>query len=546
MTGKKTKKYKMPIIVSLIVGIFFVSCYPLSTGAIKWRIKWDKKLAASKKAFLADTVLVSEKLPNIILIVADDLGLNDVSCYGNSIVQTPHIDALAKEGVKCTEGYVTSAVCAPSRCGILTGRYQERCGFETQETEYYPTNIIEYLTGKYFSEKDSNWVVATKPRYPREWQIAKQGIPPTEITLAELLKKSNYKTGIVGKWHLGQNEKINIPNKRGFDYQYGCYGAFTLYAEKEVQEDIVNYKRASFSAKYQWEMARKDAAMIYENNKKIKHEKQYFTDAIRDRSIQFIEKNKNNPFFLYIPFTAPHEPYQAQLDLYAKEYSLVNNKNKAVYNAIIRSMDNAIGAICQKLEELNIDDNTLIVFLSDNGSASYTGVTDNTPLKGGKLTQFEGGINIPFIFKWKNHLPENITYTKPISSLDIFTTVAAATNTALPNDRIIDGVNLIPYLTNENQNNPHDKLYWRVDHVHVIRKGDYKLIYSSRDKWKELYDLKNDKSEKNNLLKQMPEKAEELDKDLKEWENTLPVKPMWPRIMDYRFIIDGKPYLFPA
>ena len=157
MTKKTTKKFKLPIIVSLIVGIFFVSCYPLSTGAMKWRIKWDKKLTASKKAFLADTVLVSEKLPNIILIVADDLGLNDVSCYGNSIVQTPNIDALAIEGVKCTEGYVTSAVCAPSRCGILTGRYQERCGFETQETEYYPTNIIEYLTGIFFKISNTNF-----------------------------------------------------------------------------------------------------------------------------------------------------------------------------------------------------------------------------------------------------------------------------------------------------------------------------------------------------------------------------------------------------
>ena len=188
----------------------------------------------------------------------------------------------------------------------------------------------------------------------------------------------------------------------------------------------------------------------------------------------------------------------------------------------------------------------MIVFLSDNGSASYTGVTSNKPLKGGKLTQFEGGINVPFIFKWKSHLPENITYTKPIISLDIFSTVAAITNIALPKDRVMDGVNLIPFFKNENQETPHDKLFWRIDHIHVIRKGDYKLIYSSRDKWKELYDLKNDKAEKNNLLKSMPEKAEELDKDLKEWENTLPVKPMWPRIMDYRFIIDGKPYLFPT
>lgn len=546
MSIKSNKKLLIPVILSLFVGIFFVACYPLSTGAIHWRIKFDKEKIAQKKAYLTDTILVNEKQPNIVLIVADDLGLNDVSCYGNSTVQTPNIDALANEGVKCVEGYVTSAVCAPSRCGILTGRYQQRCGFETQETEYYPTNIIEYLTGRYISEKDTNWVVATKPRYPREWQIAKQGVPPTEITLAELLKKANYSTAIIGKWHLGKNPKLNIPSVRGFDYQYGCYGAFTMYVDNQIQEDIVNYRRQSFSAKYQWDMARRDDAMIYQNNKKIKHEKQYLTDAIRDRSIQFIENNKQNPFFLYIPFTAPHEPYQAPLDLYVKEFEHVKDKKKAVYNAIIRSMDNAIGAIHQKIKDAGLDDNTLIIFLSDNGSASYSGITSNEPLKGGKLTPYEGGLNIPFIFKWKNHLPENVVYRKPIISLDIFSTVAAVSNIALPKDRVYDGVNLMPFFKQETDTAPHDKLYWRTDHVHAIRKGDYKLIYSTRDKWKELYNLKEDKGERNNLFFSMPEKATDLEKDLMEWEKSLPAKPMWPRIMDYRFMIDGKSYLFPA
>lgn len=546
MTKKATKKYKTAITVSLIVGIFFVSCYPLSTGAIKWRIHWDKNLLLSKKAFLKDTVFVTEKQPNIIVIVADDLGLNDVSCYGNSKVQTPNIDALAKEGVRCTQGYVSSPICAPSRCGILTGRYQQRCGFETQQMEFYPTNLIEYLTGKYLSQRDSSWVVVTKPHYPREWEIAKQGIPPTEITLAELLKKYNYRTGIVGKWHLGDNPDVNIPNKRGFDYQYGCYGPFTLYAEKEVQEDIVNYKRETFEAKYQWQMARKDLAMIYENNKKIKHEKRYFTDAIRDQSVQYIENNKDRPFFLYIPFTAPHEPYQAQLDLYSSEFEITNNKGKAVYNAIIRSMDNAIGAIMQKLKQLDIEDNTMIVFLSDNGPATYTKVTTSAPLKGGKLTEFQGGIRVPFIFKWKNHFPENTTYDKSLSSLDIFTTVAALCSIDLPSDRVYDGVNLIPYLSKQKEGTPHEKLFWRADHVHAIVKGDYKLIYSTRDNWAELYNLKTDEGEKNNLYLLMPGKVKELNGDLQEWEKTLPAKPMWPRIMDHRFMIDGKEYLFPS
>lgn len=546
MTKKSTKKLLIPIIVSLIVGIFFVSCYPLTTGSLKWRIKWDSELKEGKKSYFEEPVTVSEKQPNIIVIVADDLGLNDVSCYGNSDVSTPHIDSLAKEGVKCTQGYVTSPICAPSRCGILTGRYQQRCGFETIQIESYPTNVVEFLAGKYKSQKDSSWVIASKPHYPSEWQIAKQGVPPTEITLAELLKKYNYTTGIIGKWHLGNNPKLNIPNKRGFDYQYGCYNAFTLYAEKENVPGIVNFKREAFESKYQWNMARRDMATIYENNKIIKNEQQYLTDAIRDRSLKFIEDNKAKPFFLYIPFTAPHEPYQAQEDLYNKEFESTNEKGKAVYQAIVKSMDNAIGAINRKLKDLGIEDNTMIVLLSDNGPAAYTKVTTAKPLKGGKITEFEGGLRVPFIFKWKNHLPENVNYIEPIISLDIFRTVAAICHVDLPKDRVYDGVNLIPFFTNEKLGEPHDKLFWRADHVHAIRKGDYKLIYSTRDNWIELYNLKDDISEKNNLVLLLPEKVKELENDILEWEKSLPSKPLWPRIMDHRFMIDGKEYLFPA
>lgn len=523
-----------------------MSCYPLTTGSREWKIKFDKKLLAYKKKFLNEKVTPDSKTPNIVVIVADDLGLNDVSCYNSKDFKTPNIDALAAEGVKCTQGYVSSPICAPSRCGILTGRYQERCGFETIDIDGYPANLIEYFGGKNAAQKDSSWVVATKPHYPNEWETAKQGMPPTEISLAELLKKYAYQTAIIGKWHLGSNPKLNTPDKFGFDYQYGIYNGFTLYAEKVKTPGIVNYSNKSFVGKYQWQMARKDIAMVYENGKKIRHEEQYFTDAIRDRSLRFIEQNKDKPFFLYIPFTAPHEPYQAKEELYDEEYKTIQDKGKAVYRGIIRSLDDAIGAINQKLKDLHLEENTLVVLLSDNGPALYTRITSSAPLKGGKITQFEGGINVPFIFKWKNHLPENTTYDNPIIALDIFATAAAISNAKLPTDRVYDGVNLVPFLTNKDKNVPHDKLFWRADHIHAIRKGDYKLIYSSRDKWYELYNLSTDKNEKNNLFLTMPDKAKELLEDMNFWELTLPEKPMWPRIMDHRFMIDGKEYLFPA
>lgn len=546
MFVKQYKKYILPIIVMLTAVVFFVSCYPLSTGAVKWRIKWDKKAITAKKKFLQDTKACALTRPNIILIVADDLGLNEVSCYGNSKIPTPHIDQLANEGVRCISAYVTAAVCAPSRCALLTGRYQQRCGFETQPTEFYPENFVEYMLGKKFSQRDSSWMVASSPHYPYPWQMAKQGIPPTEITIAELLKKQEYATGIVGKWHLGLNPDLNIPNLCGFDYQFGIYGSQTLYAESVNAPDIINFEQKSFTSKYMWQMGRKDIAMIYENNKKIKKLKGYLTDVIRDKSISFIEKNAQHPFFLYIPFTAPHEPYQAPLDLYSEAYVQTHSKNKAVYSAIVSSLDNAVGAICQKVKDLHLDENTLIIFLSDNGNANYGGVSNCAPLKGGKFTFFEGGVKIPTIYSWKNHLPENKVYNKTVSSLDVFTTIASITHTDLPKDRVFDGVDLIPYLKDDSTSVPHEELFWKADHVFAVKKGNFKLIYSARDNWCELYDLENDPNEQFNILEKNPAKVLEMKNDLLNWTKQLPAKPLWPRIMDHRVIIDGKKYYFPV
>ncbi len=192
---------------------------------MKWRIKWDKENKKGKEAFFADKKSKErdQKPPNIVILLCDDLGKYEVSAYGEDHVLTPHIDQIGKEGIIFQEGYVTAPTCAPSRSGIMTGRVQNRYGFETQVMEFYPTNMIEYLSGKYFVNT-GDFVVEAKPQFPAEWQVHRQGVPPTEITLAERLKAMGYHTGLVGKWHLGIS-KYNLPMNRGFDYQYGFYGA---------------------------------------------------------------------------------------------------------------------------------------------------------------------------------------------------------------------------------------------------------------------------------------------------------------------------------
>lgn len=525
--------------------LLLIGCYPLSVTSMKWRIKWDKEKKKGKAAFFADPESKKKdaNAPNIVLIVVDDLGKYEVSAYGAEHISTPNIDRLGAEGVVFSEAYVTAPTCAPSRCGLMTGRVQNRYGFETQIMEFYPTNMVEYLSGKYFVNT-GKFVVESKPHFPAEWQVVKQGVPPTEITLAERLKAMGYTTGLIGKWHLG-NSKYNNPLKRGFDYQYGFTGASTLYTPERNWSHIVNHEHQSFSTQYQWNMGRYEEAAILENGKEIREEK-YLTYAIRDKAMDYMEEHKDTSFFLYCAFNAPHIPFQAPVEYYCK-YEHVEDENKRVYYAMISALDDAVGELHQKIKALGLEDNTIIYLISDNGGATYTHATDNGPLKGGKLSQFEGGINVPFVMKWKGEIPEGVRYDKPVSSTDIFATSVLNAGGILPSDREYDGVDIIPYVLGVNQASPHEQLFWRADHIWAIRDGDYKLILSTRDGWAELYNLKTDKSETLNLKEDMPKMFEKLHEMHQKWQDeNLPEKPMWPRIMDKKFMIDGKEYLFPA
>ena len=525
-----------------VVAFALTSC---SITRIKWRIKRDKPMESGKSAYMGAPLRSTQtsRPPNIVILLTDDLGKYEVSTYGADHIETPNIDRIGAEGIVFEEGYVTSPTCAPSRAGIMTGRVQNRYGFETQIMEHYPTNWVEYISGRWIVDT-GEFVVKAKPSFPAEWQAHKQGVPPSEITLAEVLKKYGYATGLVGKWHLGVSRK-QVPLERGFDYQFGFYGAFSLYTPERNWPHVVNHEHQSFSAQYQWGMGRREDAAILENGKVVR-EDQYLTYAFRDRMKQYIEEHKDEPFFLYAAFNAPHVPFQAPIDYYCR-YAHIEDDNKRVYYSMISALDDAIGEVHQTIKDAGIEENTLIFLLSDNGGASYTHATDNGPLKGGKLTQFEGGINVPFMMKWKGTLPEGMRYQHPVSSTDIFATSVAAVGGSLPSDREYDGVDLLPYVTGAAEGVPHQTLFWRADHIWAIRDGKFKLILSTRDGWAELYDLEVDKPEQINLKEQMPELYKKLREEHQQWQDeNLHRKPMWPRIMDKRFVLDGKEYLFPA
>ncbi len=477
--------------------------------------------------------------PNIIVILADDLGYSDLASFGNPVVKTPNIDALGKEGVRFTQAYSSAPICSPSRAGLITGRYQQRFGFEflvpqDQGAQPTPQQLQQFAS---FQKQVGS--------FPEEGvdveTFAKigKGLPATEISLASLLKQNGYKTAIVGKWHMGETEGF-YPQQRGFDYHFGFYSGLSLYAPESNPAVVDKHLPWALSESVAWH--RNGSNRIVRNNVTV-DEKQFLTDKFADEAISYIEQNKNNPFFLNLPFNAPHDPLQAKqsdFDLYPQ----VTDSTKRVYYGMITGLDNAIGRIHKRLKELGLDQNTLIVFTSDNGGATYTRATDNKPLRGGKLSHFEGGYSVPFFIKYPGKVPAGKVYDLPVSNLDIFATTTAVAGVNLPTDREYDGVNLLPYISNQKADRPHQTLFWRSGYSKAIRKGDFKLYINERNKKQLLFDLSKDRSETTDLAQANPTKVKELLEELKKWESKLQ-QPTWPNRTNSTIDVNGEKYFFP-
>lgn len=498
-------------------------------------IEIDSVTLRSKQEYLNNlkVTTLDKNVPNIIIILADDLGKNDITLYDPEGVSTPNINKLASEGVVFTEAYSTSPICFPSRASLLTGRYQQRFGCERMMMQRYPRNKLEYFVFRYFINTHPMHLI--DPWYsPPEDEIAKQGLTQSEVTIHELMNNAGYKTACIGKWHLGYNSPF-LPVDRGVDMFYGFYEAFSLYAPKET-DSIVNYRHHNFQNRHIWRQKRKGPCAIMLNNEVVE-ENEYLTFSIAERTCNFIRENHKNPFILYVPFNAPHTPFQAP-ESYCEKFAFVKDKNKRVYYAMIAALDDAIGEILNQINESGLEENTLIFFTSDNGGATYTGATDNGNLKGGKITNFEGGINVPMVMKWKGIIPGGMMYHKPVSLMDIYTTSCVAGNITIPDYIPIDGVNLLPFIKEEEQGIPHEFLFWRTDFNKVVRHDNWKLIINTRDKLQMLYNLGKDKEEQVNLVDQNPEIVKFLLDKLSEWEQGL-IPPAWPGVMEYEQEVDG-------
>ena len=486
---------------------------------------------------------------NVILIIADDLGYSDLASYGNASIETPNIDGLANDGFRFTRAYVTSPICSPSRMGIITGRCQNRFGSEFMPYEEFDPHFMSNLRKHYFAlRKIDPGLKELHPRLTLRQSNYVTGLPPNELTIAQLLRRNGYSTGLVGKWNLGEDSG-NHPSQRGYDYGYYFDAALTRYVDdpEDSNRYVNQHLPWAFSELPAW-MPRSGSTVIREcarqgDTARIVRDSGYLTFSFAEKAAAFITQNKDHPFFLTLTFNAPHDPFQAPRSYYDRLPN-VNDPVKRVYYAMIEALDDAVGKVLRTVDQSGLAGRTLILFISDNGGATYTRATDNAPLRGGKCTHFEGGLLVPFFIKFPGSSKSTV-YAKPVSSLDIFATIAAATHTPLPVDRSYDGVDLLPYLAADT-GIPHTRLFWRSGYSKALCDSNWKLYVNEKDHQTLLFDLSNDIGEAHDLAPAHPEKTRQLLRLLRQWEKTQTIKPAWPSASDVIIDVRGQKVHFPS
>ena len=414
----------------------------------------------------------------------DDLGYGETGIQGNSEIPTPNIDALANEGIRFTDGYVTGPYCSASRAAIMSGRYQTRFGYEK--------NPIGHLN--------------EDPRI---------GLPMKEWTIAEHLQRSGYTTALVGKWHLGSAAEFH-PQRHGFDEFFGFLHEGHYFVPEPFDDVTTMIRKKALPGFQKGRWVSRDGKTIlsdhmghdepdYNANNPILRtsqpvdEKEYLTDAFTREAIDFIDRNSDRPFFLTLSYNAVHSPLQG-LNKDLEKFKHIEDIQRRIFAAMLHNLDKNIGRLSQAIKENSIEENTVIFFLSDNGGPTRELTSSNLPLRGGKGNLYEGGIRVPFFMKWKGQLKAGQVYNQPIISTDIYATVKELSGGKLTSNLKMDGVDLMPYLKGQKSGTPHEVLYWRFLHRGALRKRDWKIVNMNGKDW-QLYNLKKDIGETENLAK---------------------------------------------
>jgi uncharacterized sulfatase len=447
----------------------------------------------------------ADRPPNVVLILADDLGWNDLTFGGggvaNGSVPTPNIDSIAAEGATFTNGYAANATCAPSRAALMSGRYGTRFGFEFTPT---PPGMMQLAGLANSTQAQTRLRHSVRHEDAAEIPFEEMGMPASEITLAELLGEQGYHTAHIGKWHLGRSNGM-APHDQGFDESLLMTSGLYL---PEDHPDVVNSKQ-DFDSIDQFLWAAMRFAAQY-NGGAVFEPGGYLTDWYTEQAVRVIDANRDRPFFLYLAHWAPHTPLQATREDY-EALSHIENHRERVYAAMIRSLDRGVGQVLRALERNGLDENTLVLFTSDNGGAGYIGLPDvNRPFRGWKITLFEGGIHVPYFAKWPARISPGTEIAAPVHHFDMYATAAAAAGATLPDDRKIDGVDLLPHITGQAESEPHRALFWRSGASRSALVDGWKLNTSDPPGRSWLFDLEADPTEQRDLAAERPDKLAEI------------------------------------
>jgi arylsulfatase A len=439
-------------------------------------------LFAFTAGLMSPCLTYGQKRPNIVFILADDLGYSDLACYGNRFNETPHIDSLARQGMRFLQAYSSSPVCSPSRAGILTGKHPARL------------HLTNFLVGERID--------SASPVRPAHW---KKYLSPKETTLAEMLQTQQYTCGLVGKWHLGGADSL-LPSAQGFSY------------ERKIGENGLDYYNYTITSKNK---------TVFED-----HGQHYLTDKLTDYSVEFIRANSKKPFFLFLTYSVPHVvlvPRGDKLRKYFFKYEKFNGACNPNYAAMLESMDDGVGRILQTLREMRLTDNTLVIFTSDNGGVGLPELgptpTNLAPLRAWKGHVYEGGIRVPLIVKWPGKIKPGEVNNTPVSNIDFFPTFQQLLGIK-HNGGIQDGKSMLANWINADAPVDERSFYWHYPHFSnqlgrpsaAVRHGDFKLVESYETGKIELFNLAGDIGEKNDLSSSHAAQADALLKDLRKWQ----------------------------